>query len=76
MKKGENSDAFSKLNHKHRNLIASLDYAHINKLIIYTLQSMNEKHPSTCCPAAKKHSMSSIVNIGEKPAISLAEAQR
>ena len=31
----EDSDAFSEVEHKHNNLVASLDYAQINRSIIY-----------------------------------------
>ena len=34
-KKTENSGAFSKVEHKHDNPVTSLDYAHVNKSIIY-----------------------------------------
>ena len=52
MKKTEGSDAFSKVEHKYGNTVASLDYAHVNKSIIYIYATMSKKHPSTCCPAA------------------------
>ena len=60
MKKAEGSDTFSEVKHTHKNPVASLGYAHINKSIIYVAIH----HPSTCCLPAKhpKHRKLSIVS--------------
>ena len=53
-RKSENSDAFSNMEHRHDNLVASFEYARVNKSIIL-LQRTSEKspHPSTSYPAKK-----------------------
>ena len=45
MKKAEGSDTFSEVKHTHKNPVASLDYAHINKSIIYVaLRYITHQH--------------------------------
>ena len=39
-KRTEDSDAFSKQEHKHNNLVASLDYLHVHKSIIYVAKQL------------------------------------
>ena len=51
-KKTEDSDSISEVEYKHENLVASLDM-HVLTSLLYMLQRMNEKQPSTCCLAAK-----------------------
>ena len=44
-KKTEDSDAFSEANHKHDDPVASFDYAHVHKSIIYvTIQLAKITH--------------------------------
>ena len=68
MKKLENNEAFSKFEHNiHDNPVASLDM-HALTSLLFMLQRMNEKHPSTSYLAAEhaKRSKLRIVNIHEK----------
>ena len=41
------------MEHRHENPVTSLDM-HVFTSLLYILQCMNEKHPSTCCLAAKR----------------------
>ena len=51
--RNKESDTVAETQNKHGSSIASLEYAHVNKSIIYISQRINKKHLSTCCPAAK-----------------------
>ena len=68
MNKNEDSDSFFEMEYKHENPVVGFDMRVLTSLL-YVSQRMNEKHPSTCCSAAKhpKHSKLSIANIREKP---------
>ena len=64
MKKTEDSDAYSEMEHKHGNPVVSFDYVHFHNFIIYvTPQSIK----ITRYPAAKhlKHNMLKVSRIRE-----------
>ena len=42
-KKTENRDAFSEVEHKHNNPVASLEYARVSKSIIYVTKSTHQQ---------------------------------
>ena len=67
MKKTEESDGFSVVEHKHESSVASLEYAHFNKS--HMLQRMNEKHLPSSYLATKhsNHNKLRVSRIQEKP---------
>ena len=72
MKKPGASDAFSKVEHKHENPVASLDYARIIKSIMYLYVTMHKQNaPINILHRSKapKTQKLSIFNIREKSVI-------